>query len=47
MQKYLIIAGVALAVVLIARKAQAAPAQYNPANWRYLPNYKPQTGVIT
>lgn len=48
MSKYLIVAGVAVAVVLIARQVRAAQANpYNPANWQYLPGYKPQSGLIT
>lgn len=43
--KYLIIVGVALAVVLLAKKAGASDA-YNPKNWDYVPDYVPGSGLI-
>lgn len=46
--KYLVIAGVAVAVLLLMRQAQARQSSpYDPANWEYLPDYRPGSGLIT
>lgn len=45
--KWLTVAGVALLVLIVARQVQAAAADpRNPANWDYLPGYKPGTGSV-
>lgn len=43
--KWATIAGVALLVLFFAGKAQASAADpRDPANWKYLPGYKPGSG---
>lgn len=48
MMKWATVAAVALAVLLIARNAQARAADVsNPNNWRTIPGYLPGTGYVT
>lgn len=44
MAKWLVIGGVVLLVLLLAKKAHAAPGA--AASWDYLPDYRPGSGVV-
>lgn len=45
--KYLVIAGVAVAVLLLMRQQAKKENPYDPANWEYIPDYRPGSGLIT
>lgn len=46
--KWAVVAGVALLVLIVARRVQAAAADpRNPANYDYMPGYAPGSGYMT
>jgi hypothetical protein len=47
MTKWIVIGGVALAVVIIARRAMAGERDtYDPGSWSTLPGYRQGSGVM-